>query len=111
TLSSRNTVVGSTSVFIRVAPAKMRTGPNSPSDRAHARVKAVTTPGQAVGRATRQNARAGVQPRVRATCSARGSVRSNVTRMVRAANAAATANWARITAGTWYVTGMTLGTA
>src|SRR5882672_7650019 len=34
-LSSRKTVVGSTSVRNRVAPEKIRIGPNSPSDLAH----------------------------------------------------------------------------
>ena len=49
TLSSRKTVVGSTSVRIRVAPEKTRIGPNSPSDRAQASVAAVSRPRRASG--------------------------------------------------------------
>ena len=89
----------STSVRIRVAPAKTRIGPNSPSARAQAIVPAETIPRHASGSATVQNAWLRVQPSVSATCSARGEIWSNVTRIVRTANAQLTANWARITLG------------
>ena len=99
-LSSRKTVVGRTSVRIRVAPEKTRIGPNSPSDRAQASVAAVSMPRRASGKTTIQNAWLRLHPRVRATCSERGLIWSNVTRIVRTANAQATVNWARTTLGT-----------
>jgi dephospho-CoA kinase len=46
----------------------------------------------------------GVQPSVIATCSVRGDICSNVTRIARTANAADTENCARITLGTSNVT-------
>ena len=72
TLNSKKTVVASTSVRIRVAPEKIRIGPNSPKDRAQARVAAVTTPRPASGKTTLQNACPRLHPRVRATCSRLG---------------------------------------
>jgi len=74
TLNSRNTVVGKTSVLIRVAPAKTRIGPNSPIARAHAIVPAVKIPCHASGIAIRQNACPRVHPSVIATCSDRGEI-------------------------------------
>ena len=55
-LNSRKTVVESTSVRIRVAPEKIKIGPNSPSDRAQAKVAAVKMPRRASGTATSQKA-------------------------------------------------------
>ena len=88
TLSSKNTVVGKTSVRYRVTPAKISTGPNSPIDRAQASVKAARTPRRASGSVIRRKAIARVQPRLRAICSVRGDNCSKVSRMVRVANAA-----------------------
>ena len=61
---------------------------------------AVSTPHRASGSVTRQNACAREQPSVRAMSSLRGSIWSNVTRMVRTANAADTANCAKTTPAT-----------
>jgi hypothetical protein len=74
TESSKNTVVGKTSVLIRVAPANTRIGPNSPIARAHAIVPAVSIPCQASGITTRQNACPRVHPNVNATCSDLGEI-------------------------------------
>ena len=71
TLSSSQTVVGSTSVFIRVAPAKTRIGPNSPRLRAHAMLAAANIPRRAAGSVTDQTARIREQPSVIATSSGR----------------------------------------
>ena len=49
TFISRKTLVDRTSVFIRVAPEKISSGPNSPSDLAQASVKAVRIPRSASG--------------------------------------------------------------
>ena len=105
TLNSRNTVVDITSVRIRVAPAKTRIGPNSPSERAHARVAAVSTPRRASGKTTSQKAWLREQPSVSATCSPRGSIGLNVTSIVRTANAQATAVNGLVAAGILEVEG------
>lgn len=84
---------------MRVEPAKIINGPNSPNARAQARVAAVRIPRPASGRTTVQNAWLRLQPNVIATCSPRGEISSNVARKVRTANALATANCARMTAG------------
>ena len=78
--------------FIRVAPEKIRMGPNSPSERAQARVAAVSTPRLASGNTTSQNAWLREHPSVRATCSCRGLICSKVARMVLTAKAQATMN-------------------
>ena len=54
-LNSKKTVVGSTSVLMRVAPAKIRIGPNSPKDRDQASVAAVKIPDLISGKTTKQN--------------------------------------------------------
>ena len=74
TLNSKNTVVGKTSVLIRVAPANTKIGPNSPIARAHAIVPAVKIPCHASGTTTLQNAPAREHPNVIATCSDRGEI-------------------------------------
>ena len=53
--NSKKTVVGNTSVFSRVAPAKTSTGPNSPMLRAQAMLAADTMPRRAAGKAMSQN--------------------------------------------------------
>ena len=73
-LSSRKTVVESTSVFMRVAPQKIKIGPNSPSDFAQASVPAVRRPRRASGNVTYQNACPRPQPSVIATCSFRRGI-------------------------------------
>ena len=55
-LSSKKTEVASTSVLPRVAPAKIKIGPNSPSARAQAIVPAATIPFPAKGKTTRVKA-------------------------------------------------------
>ena len=95
----KGTVVGNTSVRIRVALEKIRIGPNSPNDLAHARVNAATTPRHACGNAISENERNRLAPRVLAMRSGRSLICSNVSRIVLIANAAATVNWARMTAG------------
>jgi hypothetical protein len=97
TESSSQTVVGRTSVRIRVAPAKTRMGPNSPRLRAHAMLAAANIPRRAAGRVTRQTAVVREQPRVIATSSGRGERWSKVPRMVRTAKAAPMTHWARMT--------------
>lgn len=85
TLICRNTEVGITSVFIQVASANIRIGPNSPSERAQASVAATSKPRRASGRVTFQKARLRVQPRVSASNSsstqAPGAVLDSINRL------------------------------
>ena len=92
TVSSRNTVVDSTSVRMGVAPEKTRIGPNSPNDLAQANVAAVNKPLLAAGSVTYQNACHRLHPKVRATCSFLGDIWSKVDLMVLTENAHATVN-------------------
>lgn len=55
-LISKKTDVARTSVLPLVAPAKIKTGPNSPSALAQAIVPAATIPFPAKGKTTRENA-------------------------------------------------------
>ena len=108
TENSSQTVVDSTSVRMRVAPEKIRIGPNSPSARAQDNVAAVSKPRRASGKgdAPGRTLAARVQPSRHGHLLGAGAsdIWSKVTRMVRTANAPDTENCARITLGTWNVT-------
>ena len=91
-LNCRKMLTGKTSVFCSMAPANIKTGPNSPKARAQARVPAVNNPVRAEGNTTAQNACDRLHPSVMATCSWRGERSSNVDRIVRVANAVTTVN-------------------
>src|SRR5262249_41781050 len=88
----------------RAPPETPGTAPTPPSARPPASAPAVTSPRRASGSTTRQNACPRLHPSVSATCSCRGLIWSNVTRIVRTANAVATVNCASTTLGTANVT-------
>jgi len=60
-----------------VAPASIRTAPNSPIDLAHVIAVPAASPGRASGSVTCKNALPSVQPRVFATFSYRGLIAAN----------------------------------
>ena len=60
--------------------ARMTTAPNSLMPRPHMSTAPDSTPRQACGKVTRENARRGEDPSVRATCSYRSSTRANASR-------------------------------
>ena len=86
------------SLFANIRPVKVV------PERAHASVNDVIIPRDASGSTTHPKAWAREHPRVTATCSDLGLMWSNVDFIVLTANAQATENWARTTAGSWYTT-------